>query len=190
VPQTRASQRPGAADADPRPEIAGQAVRGAQSADDVQALRIKLRDLRNGLQDAAERRNTVAGRLRSADEEARPGMIDRLKVLDARIVSLEQEITVTQQQLTNAAGPALTAAAGQDPNPAQIAERLASDIVPIVAIVTVFFLAPIAFAISRLIWKRATATSRPAISDHATQQRLEQLQQSVDTIAVEIERIS
>ena len=116
--------------------------------------------------------------------------MERLGVLDARIVSLEREITVTGQQLSSAPRPALIAASTREPNPVQIAENISGDIVPIVAIITVFFLAPIALAISRLIWKRATTPARPAISDQATQQRLEQLQHSVDTIAIEVERIS
>jgi hypothetical protein len=150
-----------------------------------------LRDLRRELQDAAERRNSIAGRLRGTDEEARPGMVARLKVLDDRIVSLEQEITGTGQQLANASGAALTAAASQDPDPRMIAQQAAENMIPIVAIITIFFFFPLAIAFARLIWKRATATTqRPAIADQATQQRLEQLQHSVDTIAIEVERIS
>jgi hypothetical protein len=70
---------------------------------------------------------------------------------------------------------------------------VANDIVPLVAIVSVFVFAPMAIAIARLIWKRATATSAPRVSgatDHGTQQRLDQLQQAVDSIAIEVERIS
>jgi hypothetical protein len=158
--------------------------------EDVEALRIRLRDLRNQLQDAAERRNSITERLRGADESARAGMLERMGLLDARIMGLEREITSTGLQLANAPRSALVASTAQDPNPAEIAGKIASEIVPIVAIFTIFFLAPIAFAISRLIWKRATAPARPAISDQATQQKLEQLQQSVDTIAIEVERVS
>jgi hypothetical protein len=190
VPQTRTAPAPPAPAGTPRPLIAGQVSGEALTASDVEAFRIKLNDLREELQDAASRRNSIAERLPRADEGARQGMLDRLRVLDDRIVSLEREITVTGQQLTNAPHSALVAARGQSPDPAQIAQQITGDIVPIVAIVTVFFLAPIAFAISRLIWKRATAPSRPAVTDQATQQRLEQIQQSVDTIAIEVERIS
>jgi hypothetical protein len=71
-----------------------------------------------------------------------------------------------------------------------LANRVTEDIVPIVAILSVFVFAPFAIALSRLIWKRASAPSRPAFVDQAAQQRLDQLQQAVDTIAVEVERIS
>lgn len=161
------------------------------TASDVEALRIKLNEMRRELQDAAERRNSIASRLPGADQAARGGMLQRLSVLDERIVMLEREITATGQQLANAPRSALVAAAEQNPDPMRMAENITGEIVPIVAIVTIFFLAPIAFAIARLIWKRATSTSRPAaVPDQATQQRLEQLQHSVDTIAIEVERIS
>jgi hypothetical protein len=190
VTQTRSAQaRPATAAEQSSPALA-QAAGAPQTGEEVQALRIKLTDLRRELQDAAERRNRVAGSLRGADEDARPGMMERLGVLDARIVALEREITVTGQQLTGASRQALVAAAAQDPGPAEIAQRISGDVVPIVAIVTIFFLFPIAAAIARLIWKRSVAPARPGISDQATQQRLEQLQHSVDTIAIEVERIS
>jgi hypothetical protein len=67
---------------------------------------------------------------------------------------------------------------------------VSEDIVPIVAILSVFVFAPFAVAMARLIWKRASAPPRTTQVDHATQQRLDQLQQAVDTIAVEVERIS
>jgi hypothetical protein len=174
---------------DVRPATTGQ-VGGALTGRDVEALRIKLRDLRRELQDAAERRNSIAGRLHGTHEGARQGMLDRLRVLDDRIVSLEKEITVTGQSLTNAPAPALIAATGQDAMPPDVARQMADNVIPIVAIITIFFLFPLALAIARLIWKRASAPARPALSDQATQQRLEQLQQSVDTIAIEVERIS
>jgi hypothetical protein len=54
----------------------------------------------------------------------------------------------------------------------------------------VFVLGPFAIALSRFIWKRAAAPPRPGVLDPMAAQRLEQLQQSVDTIAIEVERIS
>jgi hypothetical protein len=73
---------------------------------------------------------------------------------------------------------------------ARIASQIAGDIVPIVAILSVFVFAPLMIALSRFIWKRSVSAPRPAVSDQVTQQRLEQLQQAVDTIAIEVERIS
>lgn len=162
------------------------------TAEDVRAANIRLDQLREELQDAASRRASASERLREADLEARAGLIGRLSILDARIMSIENEISTLNAQLSTA--PALSrigAAEIAEPNPGQIAQTVAQDFVPIVAILSVFVLAPIAIAISRLIWKRATSAPRvSAATDQATQQRLEQLQQAVDAIAIEVERIS
>ena len=165
------------------------------TAEDVRAANIRLDQLREELQDAASRRASASERLREADLEARAGLIGRLNILDGRIMSIENEISTLNAQLSTA--PALSRigaaeiAENNEPNPGQIAQSVAQDLIPIVAILSVFVLAPIAIAISRLIWKRATNAPRAAAApDQATQQRLEQLQQAVDAIAIEVERIS
>ena len=161
------------------------------TAQQVRAMKVRLNDLRSELQDAAERRNAVAGRLRDADPDARAGYQARLQVLDDRILSIENEITGTVAQLRLAPAEAVVAATPQA-DPEFIVSKVASEIVPIVAILSVFVLGPIALAMARLIWKRATnpPPARGAALDHATQQKLEHLQQAVDTIAIEVERIS
>lgn len=160
------------------------------TAQQVRAMRLRLNDLRSELQDAAERRNAVANRLHGADPDARAGYQARLQVLDDRILSIETEITSTIAQLRLAPAEALVAASPQV-DPEFMVNKVANEIVPIVAILSVFVLAPIAIAMSRLIWKRATNAPRGgAALDHATQQKLEHLQQAVDTIAIEVERIS
>jgi hypothetical protein len=160
------------------------------TAQDVQALRIKLTDLRNELQDAAERRSAVNRALRSADLATRGGLESRLQVLDARIVQIEKDITDAGAQLKNAPTDALIAGTAATTDPLAVFQKISGDIVPIIAILSVFVLGPFAIAISRFIWRRAMPPARPAMVDQGTQQRLEQLQQAVDTIAVEVERIS
>lgn len=194
MPQTQQTPRaPASPDA---PIVARVAPDGTiqLTTQDVQGLRVKLEDLRSELQDAASRRRTVAEQLRSQDSRARPGLEERLAVLDARIVALEKDITATGEQLRSVPPHLLasTAPPGEfgEAEAARIAGQLAGDIVPIVAILSIFVFAPIMIALSRFIWRRAGAPVRPALGDQATQQRLEALQQAVDTIAIEVERIS
>jgi hypothetical protein len=166
------------------------------SAEQVQAAHIRLDRLRSELQDAAARRNTITDNLRGADVEARDGYLQRLSVLDERILTIEREITQTNLELSTAPPEALVAAAnaGRQADPDLIVVRDAMErAIPIVAIVSIFVLMPIAIAIARLIWRRATRGPRAAaaaVPDHATQQKLDHLQQAVDTIAIEVERIS
>lgn len=171
-------------------------VQAITTGEQVQAAHIRLDRLRRELQDAAERRNSITSNLRGADVEARDGYLQRLSVLDERILTIEREITQTNLALSTAPPEALVeaASAGQrqvDPDLAEVRDIVES-IIPIVAIVSVFVLLPIAIAIARLIWRRATRGphAAAAVPDHGTQQKLDHLQQAVDTIAIEVERIS
>ena len=177
--------------------VTGQQVTGVQeitTAEQVQAAHIRLDRLRRELQDAAERRNSISGQLRGADVEAREGYLQRLEVLDERILTIEREITQTNLALSAAPPEALVAAAhvGEQADPDLIVMRDAMErAIPIVAIVSIFVFMPIAIAIARLIWRRATNAPRAAAApDPGTQQKLDHLQQAVDTIAIEVERIS
>lgn len=165
-----------------------------RTGEEVRALQSRIRQMREQLQDAAERRNSVAGNLKDADEQARQGYVERLKVLDARILGLETEISNSVARLAAAPAVARNEASTVDqPQPDQIAQNVGNVLesaIPIVAIVSVFGIAPIAIALSRFIWKRSTSPAIKAGPDRATQDRLEQLQQSMDAIAIEVERIS
>ena len=170
-------------------------VQAITTGEQVQAAHIRLDRLRRELQDAAERRNSITGNLRGADVEARDGYLKRLEVLDERILTIEREITQTNLALSTAPSEALVAAAAvgeRQADPDLIVVRDAMErAIPIVAILSVFVFMPIAIAIARLIWRRATGAPRAAaVPDHATQQKLDHLQQAVDTIAIEVERIS
>jgi len=155
-----------------REELAGLQHKRSQLSEQLNSVDNRRRDLRRDLE-----RSPLS---------ARPGIEAQLKVLDDRAVGLERDLSITGQQLANV--PGVLVASTQMPGD-QIAERIAGDIVPIVAILAVFVLGPFAVAMARLIWKRGSAAPRP-VADNATVQRLEQLQQSVDTIALEVERIS
>ena len=70
-------------------------------------------------------------------------------------------------------------------------DPISDNTVGIIAIISIFVLFPIAISLARLIWRRAASApeSRSAISDDTTR-RLAEVQQSLDTMALEIERIS
>ena len=168
--------------------IAGTPQNGAE----LRAMRSRLEELREQLQDAAARRRTISDQLRSADIAARPGIEARMGELDSRILRLERDITQTGLAITNAPISAVIESRTAPPFPRDFNPRIASkDLIPIVAILSIFVLMPFSVAMSRLIWRRSAAAPRaPSTLDQQALQRLEQLQQSVDTIAIEVERIS
>jgi hypothetical protein len=61
--------------------------------------------------------------------------------------------------------------------------------VPIAIVFTLFVLAPIAVSISRMFWKRGSLPKHAPASVDQTQ-RLERMEQAIDSIAIEIERVS
>src|SRR5262245_53629496 len=63
--------------------------------------------------------------------------------------------------------------------------------IALTAIISIFVLFPLAIAFARVIWKRASEGPRPKqIDTESIHRRLDQIQTSVEAMAIEIERIS
>lgn len=59
-----------------------------------------------------------------------------------------------------------------------------------ISIITIFVVFPMVLAVTRYIWKRAgSAPEQPRVPDE-TARRVAEMQQSIDAMAVELERIS
>jgi hypothetical protein len=158
------------------------------TATELRLLRQRRGEISDQIQNVSSRREDIAEQLNDAHPAARPGLQDRLRVLDDRIVQLEKELDVTGLALRNA--PAALIASTQAPDPNIFANKIIDDVVPIVAILSVFVFAPMALAASRFIWRKAGSPQKNPAVDQASQARLDQLQAAVDTIAIEVERIS
>ncbi len=151
-------------------------------------LRARREELSNQLISAAGRRKNLAEEVRQASGADKVGLEQRIKVLDERIVQLESDIAATGRQLTSApAGTSVADDAGL-PRAFGIFSPAQFTALSIVFTILVFF--PLAISASRLMWKRAKQTvTVPAIQGEAAQ-RLERLEQSVEAVAIEVERIS
>lgn len=153
---------------------------------EVAAIRARREELSNQLQSAASRRSQLAEELRTADRGARGGLEQRIAVLDERIVQLERDIAQTGQELTSA--PAGLVAISAPPFGGF--GTLSSDQITGISIVfVVLVLFPVAIALARLLWKRAMKPIQAAPPGEASQ-RLERLEQAVDSVAIEMERVS
>ena len=62
------------------------------------------------------------------------------------------------------------------------------NVVAIVSVIVLFVVSPLVFSYARVLWKRAS-DPRPRVPDE-TAHLLKQMQQSIDAMAIEIERIS
>jgi hypothetical protein len=117
------------------------------------------------------------------------GLNARLAQYDERILQIERDIADVGRQVAAAPLALQAEATTAVPNGAPPSALMNKNIVPIGVVFTLFVLAPIGFSIARLIWKRAAAPAPPKRSAEE-EQRLARIEQAVDAIAIEVERIS
>jgi len=153
----------------------------------IREIKAQRSELSNQLSSAARRRRSLAKDLQAAPPgPARSGLEQRIMVLDKRLAQIESDIAATGKQLT-AAPLGATASRGRPFD----GRDMGAEIGPIAGVFTVFVLFPIALAFARRIWKRAgKETIVQTQLSPQIDQRLERLEQGVDTIAIEIERIT
>jgi len=111
----------------------------------------------------------------------------RISLLDNRILQLESDLAETGRQLSSApAGLVASSSVGMPfaLNPGQVT---AISIISVIGITCVAF--PIAIAIARKIWRSGLRRDPAAVAPESAQ-RMERLEQAVDAIAIEIERVS
>ncbi len=184
--QARLAQAPGAPAAPVAPDpnvVSSRAVNGAPvTAQDVATLKARRNELSDQLISATNRRQQTAKQLQSASGADRSGLEQRLGVLDARISRLEQDIAETGEQLSS------PAYASVEQKGSSLYPTVAMNAVPILIVFTLFVLCPIALAFARSIWKRGSQP-RP-VADADTTARLQRMEQAMDAIAIEIERVS
>lgn len=177
----------------PPPAIPGVTVvtTGSLSPGDVAALRLRASELSYQLKSATGRRATVQQSLRNATGADRAGLEQRLGVLDTRIARLESDIDETGGQLASLAANRATSL--QPPfagfNNFPRSRGMSFSLVPIAIVFTLFVLSPIALSVSRMFWRRGSMP-RQVLYPAENTERLARMEQAIDSIAIEIERVS
>lgn len=159
------------------------------SAQEVSALLARRKILSDQVTSATARRRDVARQLRTANGADKAGLEQRLTVLDARIARLESDIDETGRLLSD---PTVALKAEQQQPIFSMGgtnATIADNAAPLMALLIVFVLFPIAISIARGIWKRASRVGAAA-APADTSLRLERMEQAIDAVAIEIERIS
>jgi hypothetical protein len=157
-----------------------------RTAADIDALKARREELSNQLQSVDGRRSKLLSQLRQTeDPTAIKGLQDRLALLDARQLQLESDLGQTGQQLSS--GAALIAGTSPAPVFAGLGagQTLALSIVTVVCV-----LGPLAVGFGRTMARRAGRPAPPPPVFNEMAQRLERVEGAVETIALEIERIS
>lgn len=155
------------------------------SASDAATLRNRRSELSRQLNSADARRKELADQLQTAPPGSQAGLVERIQVLDDRIVQIERDIALNGQRLASLPGESSSTSEG-----VMGAGSLSNGQITGISIVFIIFvLMPLAVAIGRLIWKRGS-TPRPQALPAGTDERLQRMEQGMDAIAIEIERVS
>lgn len=156
----------------------------------LQAARAQRSELRNQLDRAEERREEIQSQLNSRSPELnaadRAGLEARLKDTDARITALDQQIAVADQQVAQAA--AVPGATYEPPRPIVPRTGPPEEAWVLGGMIIFFVMVPIAFAQARRLWRRGPVSTSAEMPAELTD-RLNRLEQAVDAVAVELERV-
>lgn len=177
----------------PGAQGAGAAVTLTEGASPSEIL-VGLRESREELQDQLERlqeqRDEIARELRYRGENRdapagadRAGLEARLTAIDARITTVEGQLAATDLQVAQAA--AVPGAVVPDPPPQP--DPFPEEFFVLGGMLIVFGVFPLAVAYARRLWKRSAVVA--AQLPREMWDRFAHLEQSVDAVAVEVERI-
>ena len=177
----------------PQPNVVGSASLpgGAMTKQDIANLRARRSELSDQLESATGRRRSLAEQVRRADGVNKAGLESRLATLDQRIVRLEGELDEVGQQLASPQAAQYVAETKPPMNFGPQVRFSNVDPEPIIICFILFVLSPLALSISRLIWKRGSrmGTQAPGMRVESGE-RLERIEQGMDAIAIEVERVS
>jgi hypothetical protein len=161
-------------------------TQGAATASAVyQGLRAQREELRNQLDNLEDRRRDFTQRLQEPEVAGtdRKGIEGRIAEIDQRISLVDKQIAENEMQIARAA--AVPGAIQQEREPPR--QGPPEEVFVLSGLLIVFVLFPLSIALARRLWRRgvATITSLPA----ELSERLGRLEQGMDAIAVEVERI-
>jgi hypothetical protein len=163
-------------------------ISAPRSARDIDALQAQRDELSRQLTSVDGRRSKLLSQLRSTgDPTAVRGLQDRLALLDARQLQLEADLARTGQALSSASAGLLATSTSSGPVFAGLG---AGQTLALSIVFTIFVLGPLAIGFARTLFKRASRPALPPAVFNEAAQRLERVEAAVETIALEIERIS
>ena len=155
---------------------------------EMSAIRSRRSDISSQLTSSMERREELTGELEDAPPAAAPGLIAQIQILDQRIIKIEQDMEASGQMLRTGMtvdnGVALVGPRefGNGRGPEEAAARGAATGAVVLLPIFLFYM------IARFTRGRRQRNSQ-ATQNTAQDARMERLEQAVDAIALEIERV-
>jgi hypothetical protein len=153
------------------------------------AARAAREELGNQLERLEERRGELAQEYRSASEGAsREGIERRISAIDQRIVEVEKQIAAADDAVAKAAAIPGAAVEVPEPPPPPDPNAMTEQVAIVTSVFTIFVLFPLAIAYARRLWRRGAVAV--AELPKVLSERLTRIDQSIDAIAIEVERVS
>lgn len=156
---------------------------------DVNSLLDRRSELSTQLSSANNRRNDLSRQLRSARSGPdQTGIETRISQLDARIGSIEGELADVGHALSAAPSGLYQATSTSTAPPHPYGQPNANQMTAITIVGTIFVLAPIAIGLTIRMLRRTPMAITPPIPKEVVD-RLERMEQGIDAMAVEMERV-
>ncbi len=153
----------------------------------IHALQVKLIDAQTALNVLTGRRAVILDRTRSGNSAIATDASQQLYNLDLDIATQRAQVSGIQSQLSAAGGTLVPPP--PPPLPGTWADKIDPDAITAVFVLTALaVLVPLSIGLARRLWRRPLAPARP-LEDRLSP-RLDRLEQAVDAIAIEVERIS
>jgi hypothetical protein len=149
------------------------------------AAQAQRRELRSQLETLQDTRRRLSEQLRNPMVEGadRKGLEQRLANTDAQIAATDKQIAAANTDVAKAA--AVPGAVVEDPP--FVRSGPPEEVYFLTGIFMIVVFLPLSIAMARRIWRRGAAAI--AVLPHELMERLTRLDQAVDSIAVEVERI-
>lgn len=156
-----------------------------RTGEEVHELQMQRQELSDQLTSVSSRRSNLAEEIRQTSDPAlRTGLEERLRVLDQRILQLETDLATTGRQISSA--PAELTAATEMQHSSGGGGDFEEGLF-IGGFSVLFFMSAVLF-FARRRWKRRGTALPSGLGVES--QRLERLENGMEAIAIEIERVS
>jgi len=168
------------------PYVFSPPARNTDPAAVLRGARAQREELREQLSRLEERRTELSQELRSREGADRAGIERRITEIDQRISEVDKQLAAAELSVARAS--AIPGAVVPDPPEPPDPDAYQETIAIVSSVFTIFVLFPLAIAYARRLWRRGamSVAELPKI----LAERLTRLDQAVDTIAIEVERIS
>lgn len=156
--------------------------------DEMAALMAQRSALSDQLDQLKDQRGDLIDQLRSAPSEARPGLEAQLNVVSNQIVDLQRQVNLMGREIAGSS-PDLIAMTRDDSNSGQPGTFEDGVFIGVASSVgSMIFL----LLVGRWIWKRFVRDDSPRARTlpSADSERLQRLENGIEAMAIEIERIS